>query len=230
MNPRHTLDWISGVVARFNVNPDEVDAKLSSFRNLQNGWHRGLGKAFSSKMVNTAKEVHAALRANAFKSTDAFPGFHGEIQIVAHESSLTTEFTLGESGEWNVVFVVDDEDCFELGGLETTKVVQLISTLRENLWFTSSYSPRRIGTPPNDVLLPLPSSRPTRMEEYRASIRSVLRPEIRRYVDTFESSTQTWQASPRSFGVYKAPFYQTPSNLLTNRAPQETCVTETFGE
>lgn len=80
-----------------------IEAKIRSFSELERGWHYGEGGPPTPEMVERAVKFSRFLEdyATGYGSNvtlDAFPGIAGEIQIVARQTNMCSEYTLELDG------------------------------------------------------------------------------------------------------------------------------------
>jgi hypothetical protein len=167
--------------------------KIYSFSSFPNGWHHGLGKAFSDDVISAAIElISSALSSNSSAITDAFPGTYGEIMVCLYKGEKTYEFTVNRLLSVEYACDVGKRAVEGPTVLELPAALTKISELASRQWRRSFTSYRHINLTPSEDILPASPLSRTKTEMYRAFPRIASRGKAKMPAISFDNITPTF--------------------------------------
>lgn len=98
---------------------------LRALRNLPSGWHFGEGVVIDSKIIDAGLVLHGALLHAGYKTTDAFPGVGGEVQVTGYGADFI-ELTIRADGMVDLYRERDDMEIQSVASLTLEQAIQSI--------------------------------------------------------------------------------------------------------
>ncbi len=132
---------------------DPTARKIMSFRELPGGWHFGTGIPPTEETLIKAQQLNAEALAAGFKSTDAFPGIGGEIQVTAYYQSIFVEMTVEIDGLITYVYESAGRE-IEYRKMTLDELVAKVREFRGILWALSDSLINNTTMIPQDIASP----------------------------------------------------------------------------
>lgn len=121
---------------------ETTEERIRSFADLENGWLcAGEGDVFSRQVIESALALHYSMLRHGMTNTYAFPGTHGEIDVLAygHNGTLTITVYPNETIDY----------CIELNDIEVDSAENIPLWYQAFLWLDAMPYHRFFAQPPD---------------------------------------------------------------------------------
>lgn len=125
-----------------------AEKRIRNFATLARGWSYGEGVPFSDRVISAAIAFNREAIKRDILTTDAFPGFDGEIMVTVYHQDHYLEFIFENDGSVTFCHEKDEQDLAYQQGLSLKEALDLLMQFRGRAWtlYVSS-TPSSTGIP-----------------------------------------------------------------------------------
>ncbi len=176
--------------------------KITSFKQLQAGWHFGSGVPPTEEAIAKALVLNAEAEKVGFIKTNAFAGIDGEIRVTAYHGPIYLELTIEPDGLITYVYELDNQEIAYEENLSFEGALAKLHAFWGALWVSSGLSTETTTTQTNSDSKVLLSGRPVTAAAYPSLTKSVFYKPARVFASISRDSTKMYREPLLSFGTY----------------------------
>jgi hypothetical protein len=135
---------------RFQLRASGTESKISSFLDVEEGWHYGEGVRPSETTALTALELCEAAVQEGFFESDAFLGSSGEIQLSLYDGRNFYDFTVEPDSTVTFCHERERQIVRQEVGIDVMGAIRVMRSLRQP-WFSTDWSNFQTGTSERDA-------------------------------------------------------------------------------